>query len=141
MDCYIWGVPEGKNDKNTNLIKEMQKGDIVFFGLGDKIHFVGEVYTTSFLLKINTELTQKISNGIWGDEKYELLYFMKPVLPIRGEMEIFNEYVGYNKTAKFRGISKIANSTVRNIDDGKETIFRMWARGIIKAESLEDNTK
>lgn len=132
QDCYIWGVSGEK--ENEHLVNEMEKGDIVLFGLENKIKYVGEVYTTSLKLDMDLELIKSISEELWKNNNYEILYFMKSLMPVSGEMSSFNNFFGYNQSAMFRGISKVKTSTIKNVDDGKETLFKMLAREIIKSE-------
>lgn len=123
LDTYIWGVP--KSTRNSNLIKVICQGDIMIFGQKNKIKYIGEIIITSLDLNLRDEEPKLISNVFWAKDDYELLYFMKPVITVSGDMSNFNSYIGYNESAMFRGISRVAKSDVKNGDDGKITILKL----------------
>lgn len=87
--------------------------------------YIGEIIITSLDLNLRDEEPKLISNVFWAKDDYELLYFMKPVITVSGDMSNFNRYIGYNVSAMFRGISRVAKSDVKNVDDGKITILKL----------------
>lgn len=131
LNCYIWGVPSG--NKNTDFVKSMEDGDIVFFGLKNEIIYLGEVYKNYNCLDLKKDDRKKISMDFWGTEKYMELYFLKNVIRIECSMSRFNAFIGYNETAKFRGISRVANASIKNLEDSKDVLFKLWVRGVLKS--------
>ncbi|MDR2278358.1 MAG: hypothetical protein LBE23_10900 [Vagococcus sp.] len=105
-DNFIWGVPNKSNNKV--YFDKLKDGDIVFFARENFIVKIGEV-SKKFI-------SNDVSNIIWGTETWELIYLLKQVSEVYFPVELFNDTVGYDRSAFFRGLSVVKkNYTGRDL--------------------------
>lgn len=100
---YAWG---GASEKGNYEVywKELELGDLIFFGRGKEISYVGRYE------KRPSKPDTSLANLLWDSKIWSYIYFMSDVInledsPIR--VEDFNYVANYSENAFFRGISRL----------------------------------
>lgn len=88
-DIYAWGFP--KNDKNKNLMSQMNKGDICFF-YGNKNSESSFIYAfiVSEVLDYSESELNKISNDFWDDSSF-IPYLINEPIALNLPTKVFSQ--------------------------------------------------
>jgi hypothetical protein len=94
-NCLIWGIKDGKKNRNLSKYKKMKREDIVFFFKNQKIFSYGKI---KYLI-INRSLATSLWNVDVDGKTWPNIYFLKEVNKVNISQLDFNSQIGWKSNA------------------------------------------
>lgn len=109
-DYFAWG------GAGNSFWEKLEIGDIVFFGRGSRILFIGKIS------EVPEKPDEELAKLLWGEDTWSHIYFLDSVINLKNvpiPVSTFNTVADYNKAAFFRGLS-----IVKGITDDRKFLLK-----------------